>query len=135
MVSISTILFVMIVTFNKISMGTNEYESFALFILGALSGSYIIVYLSRIISTKDNIIVRKIINLGVNSIDVLIWHLVVFRVGIAIQLLMNQESLHNIMDYYPIYNSTGWLLYLIIGIEGSIWIGQILRKVKENFLY
>lgn len=66
-----------------------------------------------------------------NSIDIVIWQFVVFRLVIFAQLLAYGEkiSISNILSYYPIYSSDNgwWLIYLIVGIVGSLEIGKILR--------
>lgn len=67
--------------------------------------------------------------LGKMSIDIVIWQFVVFRAVIALQLYINGEPLSTILDYYPYYDASGiWkYVYTIVGIVGSILIGQVLR--------
>ena len=66
----------------------------------------------------------------------------VFRLVIFAQLLAYGEkiSISNILSYYPIYSSDNgwWLIYLIVGIVGSLEIGKnfayryLGKNIKKN---
>ena len=119
-------------------MGDNHYTSAIIFVVGALMGAYIILEISKLIE-KSNNKVMDVINriscfIGKNSIDILIWHFVFFRVAIAIQLLLVNKPLNTVFDYDKRYDTSGawWLLYLIVGIGCSLIWGRILHLIYQK---
>lgn len=95
---------------------------------GAICGCGCIVYLSKMLEELK--IKNFFIRLGKNSMDIVIWHLICFRVVILLQLIINNEPIKSIVKYYPTYdNSNLWgVLYIIIGAAGALLIGYILRN-------
>jgi len=139
----SLVIYIIIASNNSVDLGRNKYNFRFLFVIGAVYGSYIIVYFSKIIANWKKGILKNIkiicCFLGLNSMDILIWHFIAFRIVIAIQLKLDNISFKNILDYYPIYNSKNgwWLIYTIIGISISLSIGKILQisTWKNKFLH
>ena len=135
-------MFAVIACFNHVKMSANEYSFHLLFVFGALAATYSTLYLTKVIESGRNRIICKISDLlsyvGKNSIDILIWHFVAFRIVIVIQLLIDRKKLtiNNIFQYYPYYdNSHGWwIVYLIIGIITPLLICALIRKTKVGKL-
>ena len=88
----TSIAFLLIGTLTEHTMGDNEYSSAPLFVIGALAGSYLTICLSKWIESNPHPVMRKCKNLccylSRNSIDIVIWQFVCFRIAIAIQLIV-----------------------------------------------
>lgn len=137
-----TVLFFVIGYFNDAKMSANEYSNPVLFVIGATISSYALIYFSRCLEENKNIILSKLVAIlsfiGRNSLDIVIWHFVAFRIVIVIQLILNgiELSLNNVFEYYPYYdNSNGWwIVYFIVGISIPLLICYLLRKTKVGKL-
>ena len=136
-VILSVLSFFIIVSINRIHMGNNYYRYPVLFVIGAILASYSIIYISRWVDGFQGVkqIIRKgLIYVGKHSIDILIWHFVVFRIVIIIQLLIEgtEITLNNVLQYYPTYIVKGgwWFVYLLVGLSAPLLSCGILRKTK-----
>ena len=134
---LGAVIFIIIASFNVVDLGFNvEIKYPLLFVIGALSASYFIIYLSKWIENNDNKIVltvkKGLIVSGQHSIDILIWHFVFFKIVIIVQMILNSEkiSYSSIMHYYPIFSSSNgwWIVYLLVGIVLPLIWGYILQK-------
>lgn len=130
----SIIIFVIIGRYNGVNMGANQYRYPVLFVIGALLASYAVVYISRILEKRTTWFKTVFIVMGKKSLSIVIWHLVAFRVVIAIQLCLNHIPLTKMPDYYPNFNTTGgwWLVFIIVGIAISMIIGEVISVVKNR---
>lgn len=115
---------------TRVYMGGNEYTFPVLFFMGALAGSYATLGLSRAIHSmaagKGNCLQW----LGRHSMDILLFQFVMFRVVIAVQLLVEHRPLSLLLKYYPTYKAADgwWLLYTVVGVFGSIAIVWLLGQ-------
>jgi fucose 4-O-acetylase-like acetyltransferase len=124
-------------------MGKNTYSSPVLFLISSFMASYVVIYISKFMELTKikplNLLGKIFEFLGRNSLDIVIWHFVFFRIVIIIQLIAdNQEiSVHNILQYYPIYsNENGWwIVYTIIGIAVPILWCNLLRMKPWGNLF
>ena len=129
------VTFIVISHYNSANMGKNEYKYPILFFIGAVFASYAVIYFCRFIEKKQvrtAVIFRKVfLWLGKNSIDILIWQFVFFRVGIIIQMALNHEAitLSGVLSYYPLYSEKNgwWIIYTVIGLILPVLWGKILR--------
>lgn len=130
--------YIFIAANNIASMGTNEYRFFYLFLAGALMASLSLIYfVKRLVKSEFSSIKflrDRLISLGRRSIDVVIWHLVVFRIIVAIWLFSENGSVREMLQYYPTYKSDrgGWLLYCIAGLSVSVVIGRVVRILLQK---
>ena len=133
---ISAALFLFLARGNSLNMGTNRYTYFASFILESFLGSYVILVISQFIDMTNMLkpVKKCLLCFGRNSLDIVIWQFVAFRAVIALQLYLAGEPLSTILDYYPVYDASGiWVLvYTIVGLVGSILIGQILKLLGRG---
>lgn len=133
----SVIVFLVIGHYNGANMGANTYRYPALFVVGAILASYAVIYVSKILE-KRTVYLKKIFALmGKKSISIVIWHLVVFRLVIALQLLLWNQPLTEIGNYYPSFVTTGgwWIVFIIVGIIGSMIIGEIISAIKRGITW
>ncbi|WP_238860358.1 acyltransferase family protein [Clostridium sp. YIM B02569] len=132
---LSFILFVIISCYNLTDLGKNKYEYKSLFIFGAIFAIQVTFYVSEIISKwKSRLLLnikKMFIFLGENSIDILIWQFVMFKMVVLLQLYIDKVPLNNVWRYYPTYNTKHgwWLIYTILGTIFSIILGKILSDV------
>lgn len=128
-VILSGVCYYFIVNCNSVDLKNNNIKYRLLYVIGVLCASYITFIISKILM-ELKYVKDIIMYIGRNSIDILIWHLNFFRVVILFQLLNNNISVKEIMNYYPIYSSDGvwWIVYTVIGIAGSLIIGSLLKK-------
>lgn len=136
----AVITFGVIGYFNEVNMWQNIYKYKVLFIIGALCAIYFTIYFSRVISRMGKTLVKKLIEyIGKNSIDILIWQFVFFRIIIAIQLFIEEGSISRLLEFYPTYITEGawWLAYTLVGVFvpilwvnflKSMFIGKLLKK-------
>lgn len=117
------IIYVIIVKNNYASLGSNVYDSKVLFFIGAFLAIYFMVWISEVLSNVcvNTFIIKHIIYLGENSIDVVIWHFVSFRIAIIIQIAVAGANIGSVIAF-PVYDSSGlwWAVYLLSGIYGSL---------------
>ena len=129
----SAATFLLIAHYNSANMGANEYRYKYLFLIGAVLASYVTLYISKCISMiggKAGILFRRLICImGMNSVDIVIWQFVFFRVGIALQLWLNDIPVSKLFDYYPMYSARNgwWIIYTVIGIILPVLWGKFLR--------
>ena len=128
--AISSIL----MTINAVSMGNNYYKYPIAFIITAFLMAYFLLWLSRVIDTRIWYCAHVLSSIGRNSLDILLWHFVAFRVVIILQLIYygKFESVVQSMNYYPIYSSNnyGWAFYVIAGVLMPLIFGALIRKTK-----
>ena len=130
----TSIAFLLIGTLTKHTMGDNEYSSAPLFVIGALAGSYLTICLSKWIESTPHPVMRKCKNLccylSRNSIDIVIWQFVCFRIAIAIQLIVYHLPITDVLKYGNRFDTSGgwWILYLITGLFVPILWANLLRS-------
>lgn len=136
-------VFIVFGHYNSANMGGNSYGYFYAFIVEALAASYVTIMISSFINDHIPILSRLLKWLGKNSLYIVLWQFVMFRIVIAIQMILAGEELSNILNYYPIYSSDGFwpVVYTAVGLFLSVWIGRILtirfwknliRKIKKS---
>lgn len=137
--------FLIIGHYNNANMGANEYKYRLLFVIGAVFASFLMLYISKNIEkicSKNILLIPKdlICLLGKNSVDIVIWQFVAFRIVIMVQLWLQGISFEKIWDYYPVYSEKNgwWIIYTVVGcIVPIIWgmflkagpWGKILKKM------
>ena len=121
-------IFIVFGHYNSAAMGSNNYTYFYAFLVEALAASYVTIRLSSIINDHLSILSRLLKWLGKNSLYIVLWQFVMFRIVIALQMVLAEEELANILEYYPIYSSEGFwpIVYTSVGLFLSVWIGRIL---------
>lgn len=124
------ILYLLIATYNSADMGSNIYEYRFAFVVGAFAATAFILCLSKWILniTFMRIVTEHLIYLGKNTINIVIWHFLAFRITIIIQILVMNISIKSITAF-PVYDASGmwWILYLVTGVYGSLLWKYILE--------
>ena len=132
LVVFALILFVIMGHYNSANMGANKYTYPFLFVIGALLASSCTIAASRFIDKKLKLINKVFKVLGRESISILIWQFLVFRLVIALQLYLDGIPLTHILEYYPCYSTANgwWIVYTIVGVAASMLLGTIIKYIK-----
>lgn len=123
------VLFWVTASWNHVAMGSNIYEHKMLFIITAFMGILNMIWISGniVVLFGSSFISKHIIYLGQNSIDIVIWQFLAFRVAIILQIPIMHASFKAITAF-PVFDASGawWVVYLVTGIYGSLLINYIL---------
>ena len=105
------------------SLGSNRYDNKILFAIGGFGGIAFCLWASKFLASHlgEGRIVKHVIYLGQNSIDLVIWQFLAFRIAIVLQIIFLKAKLSAITAF-PTYDTEGiwWLVYVIAGIYGSL---------------
>lgn len=123
-ISIACILaYIFCVKINTFSMGDNVYSYKIVFVVGAFLATYFTLWISETLCKfeKKSIAIKHIIFLGKNSIDLVIWQFMAFRITILLQIVFMGADTSS-LTAFPVYDSSGlwWFSYLLSGIYGSL---------------
>ena len=133
---LSLLIFIAIGRYNSANMGANEYKYYFSFVFGALCASYGVISGARVIDQVAELHISKkvLCFLGQNSIDIVIWQFVAFRLVILVQLYLDGLPLNSILDYYPVYSVKNgwWILYTLIGLGVPVLWGYFLRWIISS---
>lgn len=124
------VLFNLIASNNYADMGNNQYSNKFLFIIGALAGTMFVLRASELVTEfyGNNLLVKHIVYLGKNTMDIVIWHFLAFRLAILLQIVFGDALIKNLVDF-PVSDASGIWLYInaLAGIYGALVWGYILR--------
>ena len=131
--AVALILLAWIGMTTRADLGNNEYTSLLLFFFAACLGSFVTVWLARMIdSGKSKLCVygkRCLSWWGRNSMDILIWQFVMFRLVAAFQFWMEGEPVRRALKERIYITSGGWwITYTAVGILASLLWGWLLRQ-------
>ncbi|OUP37543.1 acyltransferase family protein [Olsenella sp. An188] len=142
--AVSCAFFAVVAPRNSAYMGGNQYTaSFPVFVLCALAGSWVVIALSQALCVKSSPLTRLLSWFGRNSMSIVLWQFVAFRVVVVVQVLAAGAPFNGwewLQAYYPTYSTGGiwWVVYFVVGmlvpiawvrILGIGWLGRFLRKV------
>ena len=131
-------LFVIIASYNTVSLSANEYKFKIAFVIGAYLASFFVLWISELVEKyfKNSIFSNHIIYLGQNSIDILIWQFLAFRIAIIIQIVFLKVPMKSLVSF-PVYDSSGlwWIVYLLAGIYCSlVWKYILEHNVLSKYM-
>ncbi len=130
----AAVIFTLIGHNISVSMSENEYSNRMLFVIGACAGTYITVFVSMCMSRFRGkfweVFCKILCCLGKNSIDIVIWHFIAFRLCVLLQLYLDGKPMKEVFSCGPRYNTQGgwWLLYLAVGIIVPLAWGWFLKQ-------
>lgn len=134
---IAGITFFIISGNNSVSMPANSYDSHLLFVMGAFCAIYFILILSTSLAKiPSNFLVQHLIYLGKNSMCIVIWQFLAFRIAIILQIIFGDANFHDIAAF-PVYDASGiwFLVYVISGIYGSLLWEYIMKKLPFHNVF
>ena len=132
----SVLAFLLFARYNWANMGKDEYGHTLTFFLGAFLASYGVIYFSKVLDGREEkpaVMLKSLLSyLGRNSMDIVIWQFVAFRIVIILQMYLYHEEItvSNVLSYYPIHTASGglwWVAYTLVGLFVPILWGKFLR--------
>lgn len=122
-----------IAKYNTVSFATNTYNSKVMFIVAAFCGSTAVLLGSELIESYK--VFNWLIFLGQNTIGVVIWQFVSFKVVHLVQIAIYGLSIDKIAEYPVIYEyaTAPWIVAdTIVGIIVSIILYKALTIIGET---
>ena len=117
-VAIAAFIFLLISRkyFNVFLDIRNMFFNPILLIPDSLCGIYVVIYISKIVS-NININLRGLNYIGRNTIPILAWHMLIFKIIDIIQIKMYKIPIERLGELAPI-NSSGiwWIIFSIAGV-------------------
>lgn len=127
-------LFICFTSMNSISLGNASFRFPFLFVVGAYLGIFVVIVISKDITLlgSENILIKHLIFIGKNTMPIVIWQFVFFRMAILLQIVIGGAPLKSLASF-PIYDGSDgwWILYILTGIYGSLIWNFVLKKVKQ----
>lgn len=130
--AISFILLCFSAKYNfSIDMRINYYSNIIMFLINAILGIYMIIYLSKKMD-KLKFEFNLLKYIGRNTIIIMSLHLVCFKIVGIVQILIYKLPINRLAYFGNIYNkSAWWILYTIVGVLLPIII-KILYETTRN---
>lgn len=122
--------------FTRVSVSTNTYTIPVLFIVVAIVGTIGTISFSQVLVKADKIL-NPLCWLGKNTIGIVIWQFIAFKIVIAIQIIVYGLGWSRIWDFPVIYEyaTPAWvILSIIIGIFVSVSIYFVQEKMTKMLL-
>lgn len=119
---------------NRTSYVGNTYTFPVLFVIAAITGSIGLMALCRCIY-RNTLPFRGLLYLGRNSMGLMIWQFVTFKLVIAIQIVFYHLGWNRISDFPVIYEYANlpWVtLDVIAGLYVSILLYKIINQPVDN---
>lgn len=109
-----------------VAMNQNKYSNPALFIVGWVSGIYLILYISKFLDKRRN----KILNyIGSNTMIIMAFHFLAFKLVTAFQICYSSLPLTKLASYPVLFSNNGWwIIYTCIGIFTPLFCKYIFDK-------
>lgn len=121
---------------NNVSVASNSYTYKSVFFLIGIIGSFSVLSFCKKYENRINIqhIKKQYEFLGKNTMGILIWQFVSFKLVMVIQVLVYKMPWKKLQDFPIIYeyNNICWtILYTIVGVYLSIFIYKILSRFAK----
>lgn len=118
-----------------VDMRSNHYSSTPLFILAALGGIYLTIYISRKISswshTMGQFLTRLLSVMGKASLYIMLLHIFCFKIVGYVQTIITHTPLDNSHWENPGCIGLWCIVYIIAGIVIPICIYSLIQQVKH----
>jgi fucose 4-O-acetylase-like acetyltransferase len=120
---------------DGVSMGCG-YNKVMMFSVSAVSGSLLILYLSKLIEDKEPYTTRLFYYIGNHTLEILTFHFFSFRlVSCLIVLIYNIDAAHiaehPVIKIVQMSSTYWWILYAFFGIAFSLLIDKTLSVVTN----
>lgn len=118
--------------FWQCSMLSLKFELVIPYVLMALLGSLMIFGISGHLSVHDNWLKRFLVLVGDNTLDVLTWHFLSFKLVNLFLILIYGLDIKRLAEFPVIedYALNGfWILYTIVGVGGGLIVPIVKNKI------
>ena len=124
--------YIIIASNTSAFLGGNQFSNKLAFVVGSYMAILTFVWLSKKIAAIRMKGIDILVYLGMNSMDIVIWQFLAFRLAIITQIVIYGVGL-KALTAFPVYDVSGlwWLIYVITGLFGSLAWKYVLN---HNFL-
>lgn len=133
---IAAVLLVAVGTeFWRCSMLELQFRLILPYIFTALLGTFMVLGISRRISMHDNLLKRFFVFVGDNTLDVLTWHFLSFKLMSLLLIWMYDLNIKRLAEFPVIeeYAYQGWwIIYLIVGLSISMAISMVKGRINSR---
>lgn len=118
--------------FMPVSIGSLTVASVVPFYISSTTAGIALIQLCYL--APDTPLWRGLAKIGTRTIDVLIFHFLIFKLVSAIYLLANELPMSRLKEFPVVETGSAWLwlIYTIVAVALSYLIGQLLNKAKKK---
>lgn len=118
-----------------VAMNKNNYSNPALFTIGWIFGVYVIMYISKLLDKRKNLLLNYI---GSNTMIIMSFHFLAFKLVTAFQIYYSSLPLTKLASYPVLFSNNGWwMVYTVFGIfiplTGKYLYDRIVELCKYKF--
>lgn len=107
------------VCFWQASLMQFSWECIVPFLISAIAGTLMVFKLSCFVNSKDNWVKRSLVYIGDNTLTVLTWHFICFKIVSLIIIYVENLPIERLAEF-PVINdftSQGWFIfYFVVGM-------------------
>lgn len=115
-------------------IGISSYK-FIPYTITAIMGVFLMMSVGwKRITEIDTLFTRYLNYVGSHTYDILMMHIICFKITTLIILLINGADIKELANYptYHYYTEKGWfLVYIIIGVNLPLYIGCEYKRIKQ----
>ena len=119
---------------GSVSLGYNQYKDPFFLIIASISGTYFVWFIASFIE-KSSFLRRIFISLGTNSLYIMIFHLLSFKLITILIVYFRQLDKYTIAVFPCFEENYLWILYTVIGSMVSLAIGILIQFLKRNLIF
>lgn len=113
---------------GTISMVGGNIQNVLFFSVALLSGWFFLIYLSKYLPVGIKLCFAF---LGKNSIWILLYHLIAFKMVSYLYILATNEEITLLTSFPCIKHENIWILYTLIGVMAPLLLAEIWKKLTE----
>lgn len=114
-----------------VQMNKNNYSNPALFIVGWILGIYFIIYISKLLSKRKNVLLNYI---GSNTITIMALHFISLKLVTIIQIYLYNLPISKLASYPVLDSKNGWwVVYAIVGIFIPLLVKYLCEQIYKLF--
>lgn len=131
-ISTAILFLILQASYMPVSIGNLTVESVVPFYMTSSLAAIALIQLCYV--APDTRLFRGLAKVGIRTIDVLIFHFLIFKIVSAVYCLIAGEPLSRLSEFPVLGNNSWWLwiVYTAVAVVLSYLMGQVLIKVKSK---
>ncbi|MBO4602836.1 MAG: acyltransferase family protein [Salinivirgaceae bacterium] len=122
--------------FWQCSMLSLKFGLIVPYIITALLGSLMVFGISQCISVHDNWLERFLVFVGDNTLDILTWHFLSFKLLSLLLICLYGLPIERLAEF-PVIEEFAyqgwWVLYLVVGVAVALGVSVVKMRVKQTY--
>lgn len=133
---VSILTLALVSSFAEISIGSNEYGPYLIYLVSSCCGIYVVLYISKLlVNYAPNCIKLFLDKLGEVTIQVMTFHFFCFKVLTLLLIYLYGYPSSYLLEWpVPKGLSSFWLLYSFVGIIGPWSFFYSYKRIQRTFL-